>query len=315
MNQLPKKFRAVFLGTGDIGLPALRALASYPEAEVAAVITQPDRPAGRGHALVPGPVKVLAMELGIPVLQPAKLRAPEAVESLRALSADLFVVMAYGQILSKAVLDLPRVCTINLHASLLPRHRGASPIQSAILAGDAESGITVMYVDEGLDTGDILLKMSCALDPDETAGSLHDKLAQLAPFALMEALRLLQEGAAPRIPQDASLATYAPKLKKEDGLLDWTMPAVLIERTVRAFNPWPGAFGVLAHPLFAHRPLKIWKSSILPGMQESFVPGRVSGIDQGKLLVEARDGVLELLEVQLESRRRMSAAELLRGLR
>ncbi|MCX7869648.1 MAG: methionyl-tRNA formyltransferase, partial [Terrimicrobiaceae bacterium] len=195
--------KIVFLGSGAIGIPSLRLLAARHE--VAAVVTQPDRPSGRSLRPAPPPAKSAALELGLPVLQPAKIREPGALDALRRTQADLFVVAAYGQILPRAVLEMPPRGVINIHASLLPRHRGASPVQAAILAGDAESGITIMWVDEGLDTGDILLQKACAVCADDTAGSLHDRLALLAPEALAEALEAIAAGRAPRIPQDLSL--------------------------------------------------------------------------------------------------------------
>lgn len=311
--KLPAHFRVVYLGTGDIGLPALAALAEFPGADLAGVVTQPDRPAGRGHELRPGPVKTFALERGIPILQPEKLRSPGAVEALAALNADLFVVMAYGQILSNAVLALPKVTTLNLHASLLPRHRGASPVQAALLAGDRESGITVMYVDEGLDTGDVLLSKSVPTAPDETGGSLHDKLAAIAPEALSEALLLLVEGHAPKTPQIPGMATYAPKIRKEDGVLDWNEPAGQIERKVRAYSPWPGAFAVFSHPVLPKHPLKVWKAAVCDPAKK-LSPGEVCGMEEGRLIVRAASGGVELLEVQAPGRRRMRVAEFLRGL-
>ena len=233
--------KLVYLGSGDIGLPTLRALLASRH-ELLAVVTQPDRPVGRHQTLTAGPIKALALAAGVPVFQPERIRRPEVVETLRALGADVFVVFAYGQILPKAVLDAPREACLNLHASLLPRHRGAAPIQAAILAGDAESGLTVMYMDEGLDTGDALLERRFALSPDETGGSLHDRLAEMAPEALSEALDLLASGNASRRPQDPALATHAPKLDRQSGRIDWSLDAAFLARLVRAMNPWPGAF-------------------------------------------------------------------------
>ena len=208
----PKTLKLVYLGSGDIGLPTLRALLASRH-ELLAVVTQPDRPVGRHQMLTAGPIKALALAAGVPVLQPERIRRPEAVETMRALGADVFVVFAYGQILPRAVLDAPREACLNLHASLLPRHRGAAPIQAAVLAGDAESGLTVMYMDEGLDTGDALLEKRFGLSPDETGGSLHDRLAEIAPDALFEALDLLASGNAPRRPQDPTLATPRPQAR------------------------------------------------------------------------------------------------------
>ena len=218
--------------------------------------------------------------------------------------------MAYGQILPRSVLEIPRVACLNLHASLLPRHRGAAPIQAAIVEGDRESGITVMYMDEGLDTGDILLQSRLELSADETGGSLHDRLAQIAPAALDEALTHLQKGNAPRVAQDSSLATYAPKLEREDGRIDWTEAAGLIERKIRAFDPWPGAFTLIRDAAGRERKLKIFSASVLKAAHSA--PGEVVRSDDS-IVIAAGDGVLSLGEVQFEGRRRMGAAEFLRG--
>ena len=308
--------RIVYLGSGDIGLPTLRALLTTHATgrhELLAVVTQPDRPAGRGNLVKPGPIKALALEAGITVFQPERLRRPEAVEPLRALAADVFVVFAYGQILPPDVLTAPRLACLNLHASLLPRHRGAAPIHAAVLAGDRESGLTVMYMDEGLDTGDVLLERRVRLAGRETAGSLHDRLADLAPDALFEALDLLAAGNAPRQPQDAALATYAPKLERQSGLIDWTAPARTIERLVYGMNPWPGAFTSLpGTDGAAPRGLKVFKA---------FAFSRSNGGEPGEIvkatgfgpLVATGQGRLVLFEVQLEGKRRMRAADFLRG--
>ena len=302
--------KLVYLGSGDIGLPTLRALLASRH-ELLAVVTQPDRPVGRHQALTAGPIKTLALEAGVSVLQPERIRRPEAVESLRALGADVFVVFAYGQILPKAVLDAPRVACLNLHASLLPRHRGAAPIQAAILAGDAESGLTVMYMDEGLDTGDALLEKRFPLSPDETGGSLHDRLAEIAPDALFEALDALDAGNAPRAPQHPALATHAPKLDRQSGRIDWTLDGAFLARLVRAMNPWPGAFTTL--PVDGRSlGLKIHAATAASeaGTGE---PGEVLRADGEGVLVAARSGGLLVREMQLEGRRRLSAGEFLRG--
>src|SRR2546423_5819139 len=236
--------RILFIGTGEIGLPTLGMLSNWREHKLVGVITQPDKPAGRNQKLTwPSPKKAVKdLSLALPVLQPARIKSLESVDALRALKPDVIVVMAYGQILPREVLEIPKVACLNLHASLLPRWRGAAPIQAAIAAGDRETGITVVYMDEGLDTGDILLQRKIEIRPEETGGSLHDRLAQIAPEALVESLRLLVVGNSPRTAQDKSLATYATKLSREDGRLDWSEPAEMIERKIRAFNPWPGAF-------------------------------------------------------------------------
>ena len=232
--------RIVFMGTPDFALPSLRQLIAAHD--VVAIVTQPDRPAGRSKQLKASPVKQLAESAGIPTLQPRRIREPGAMEALAALDADLFVVVAFGQILPQALLDLPKRGTLNVHASLLPRWRGAAPIQAAIRAGDKESGVTIMLLDAGLDTGPVLSRHALALARDETGQSLHDRLALLGADLLSQTLpRYLAGKIAPQ-PQDDALATYAPQLKKSDGRIDWTRPAAEIERLARAFRPWPGTF-------------------------------------------------------------------------
>ncbi len=304
--------RIVYLGSGEIGLPTLRALIDGPH-ELLAVVTQPDRPAGRGQGVKPSLLKTLALEAGIPVLQPERLRRPEAVEALRALAADVFVVFAYGQILPPLVLALPRVACLNLHASLLPRHRGAAPIHAAVLAGDRESGLDVMYMDEGLDTGDVLLEKRVRLRRRETAGSLHDRLAAMAPEALSEALDLLAAGNAPRQPQDNSLATYAPKLERQSGLIDWAAAARAIERLVYGMNPWPGAFTFLpGADGGAPRLLKVFGAFAWSRPSEGR-PGEVVKLTSFGPVVATGRGRIVLTEVQLEGKRRMRAGDFLRG--
>ncbi len=305
--------RIVYLGSGDIGLPTLHALhAAQAEGrhELLAVVTQPDRPVGRKFLLTPGPIKALALAAGVPVFQPEKLRRPEAIEALRTLAADVFVVFAYGQILPKAVLDLPRVACLNLHASLLPRHRGAAPIHAAVLAGDRESGLTVMHMDVGLDTGDALLERRTVLRRRETAGTLHDRLAVLSPGPLFEALDLLARGEARRQPQDAALATYAPKLERDSGRIHWSHDHTTLDRFVRGMHPWPGAFTILPGT-GTPRTLKV--HSALPVRRCTGEPGQIVRVSPRGLLVAAGSGGLLLREVQLEGKRRMPAAEFLRG--
>lgn len=302
--------RAIFMGTGDIGLPSLRALLDRPGCEVAAVVTQPDRPAGRGKKLRPPEVKRVAEETGVPVFQPARLRDPASVAELARIAPDVIVVMAYGQILPKAVLDLPRLACLNLHASLLPRHRGASPIQAALLAGDRETGITVMHMAEGLDTGDMLLARSIDIAERETAGSLHDRLAELAAPAMMEALDLLQRGEAPRTPQDEAQATYAGRLTRESGRIDWSRSADELDRHVRAMNPWPAASTEVPLSGGGRERLKIFDALASEG---SGVPGVVLAAGGGGILVGAGSGALLLREVQGEGGRRMASGDWLRG--
>jgi methionyl-tRNA formyltransferase len=295
--------RIVFIGAGEIGVPTLQALL-HSEHEVVGVVTQPDKPVGRAQIVEPTAVKKAFTATNIPVLQPPRIKDPQAVEEIRALTPDVIVVMAYGQILPGEVLEIPRIASLNLHASLLPRWRGAAPVQAAIAAGDRETGITVMYMDEGLDTGDTLLQRSIEILPDDTGRSLHDRLAQIAPDALLESFRLLATGIAPRIRQDTTLATYAPKLKREHGKIDWSEPAEAIERKIRAFNPWPGAFTQIDG-----QNLKIFSATVV---DLSGQPGKILR-SQGQLVIAAGRGALLLGEVQLEGKRRMSASEFLRG--
>jgi methionyl-tRNA formyltransferase len=302
--------RIVFIGTGEIGVPVLRSLSQSEEHELLGVVTQPDKPAGRAQRIEAPPIKAALAGSTLPILQPTRIKSEAAVEEIRALAPDVIVVMAYGQILPRSVLEIPRVACLNLHASLLPRHRGAAPIQAAIVAGDRESGITVMYMSEGLDTGDILLHARLEIAADETGGSLHDRLAQLAPDALHDALGQLQRGSAPRIPQDASKATYAPKLEREHGRIDWTESAALLERKIRAFNPWPGAFTLLRDAAGRDRKLKVFSATVVPSRQAA--PGEILQ-SHGAIAITAGDGALSLGEVQLEGKRRMSAGEFLRG--
>ena len=300
--------RIVFIGTGEIGVPTLQAL-QKSEHELGRVVTQPDKPVGREQKITAPPIKK-ALIAGGPnagpaqTLQPARIKDREAIDQIRALAPDVIVVMAYGQILPRAVLEIPKIACLNLHASLLPRWRGAAPIQAAIAGGDREAGMTVMYMDEGLDTGDILLQRKIDISPSETGATLHDRLAQIAPEALLESLRLLAAGNAPRIPQDQALATYAPKLNREAGRLNWNESVEAIERKIRAYNPWPGAFTE-----FSGRNLKIFAASIVDLRGK---PGEILRKDR-ELVVATSDRALSLTDVQLEGKRRMSAAEFLRG--
>ena len=300
----------VFIGTGEIGVPTLKALLNSDHG-VVGVVTQPDKPVGREQQIDAPPIKKALLDsalgdraLRFPILQPAKIRDQKSIEEIRDLNPDVIVVMAYGQILPREVLEIPSVACLNLHASLLPRWRGAAPIQAAIAAGDHQTGITVMYMDEGLDTGDILLEREINILPDDTGGSLHDRLAEIAPEALLESLRLLANGNAPRIPQENALATYAPKLKREHGKIDWSESAEAIERKIRAFNPWPGAFMKVDS-----QNLKIFSAAVV---DLNGKPGEILR-SANELVVAARPGAVSLSEVQLEGKRRMSATEFLRG--
>lgn len=312
--------RLVYLGSGDIGLPTLTALLADPRHEVLAVVTQPDRPVGRHQETSrPPAVKTLARAHDRPVLQPERLRRePAAVEALRDFGADVFVVFAYGQILPKAVLDLPRLGCLNIHASLLPRWRGAAPIHAAVAAGDAATGLTIMWMDEGLDTGDILLPgPPMPIRPDESTGALHDRLAEAAPGPLREALDLLADGRAPRTPQDPARATYAPKLDRASGRIDWTRGPLALERHLRAMDPWPGAWTTLPTAAgVSPRQLKVFRGAVPADAEPGGPPGTVIGADARGLLVacgEAGGGALLLTDVQLEGKRRLPAGDFLRG--
>jgi methionyl-tRNA formyltransferase len=303
--------RVVFIGTGAIGLPTLQALRNSPEHELIGVVTGQDKPVGREQRIEPSPIKAALVNgapggraLPLPILQPARIKDPHAVAQIGALQAEVIVVMAYGQILPREVLEIPRVACLNLHASLLPRWRGAAPIQAAIAAGDSETGITVMYMDEGLDTGDILLQRKIDILPNETGGSMHDRLAQVAPETLLESLRLIASGNAPRLRQDKTRATYAPKLTREHGRIDWNETAEVIERKIRAYNPWPGAFMKLNG-----RNLKVFSASVV---DLSGKPAEILRREK-ELIVATGKAALAVTEVQLEGKMRMSAAEFLRG--
>lgn len=302
--------RVLFIGTGEIGVPVLRSLLNSKEHELVGVVTQPDKPVGRTQRIEAPPIKAALAGSPLSILQPERIKREEAVDEIRALAPDVIVVMAYGQILPRSVLEIPRVTCLNLHASLLPRHRGAAPIQAAIAAGDRESGMTVMYMDEGLDTGDIMLQSHLELAADETGGSLHDRLAQISPSALSEALSQLQGGNAPRIRQDSSAATYAPKLEREHGRIDWTESAAVIERKIRAFDPWPGAFTTLRDDAGREQKLKVFRAKVVVCAKAA--PGEILPSD-GSIVIAAKDGALSLGDVQLEGKRRMGAAEFVRG--
>ena len=295
--------RVVYLGSGDIGLPVLQWLGDAAGVELAGVVTQPDRPAGRGLQLKPCAIKESALRFGVPVLQPERIRRPDAVAEIAALRPDLLVVMAYGQILPQELLDVPKIGALNLHASLLPRHRGAAPVHAAVLADDAQSGITVMWMDAGLDTGDILLAKECPIGGDTTAGTLHDELAALAPLALSEALDLIREGRAPRTKQDETLATYAPKLTRSSGAIDWAKSADDIARMVRGLHPWPGCTAELELAGGKRITVKVHRAA---------ATDRCS--DPAQLLFSCGDGtVIALQEVQPPGGRRMESGDFVRG--
>ncbi|MDR0534242.1 MAG: methionyl-tRNA formyltransferase [Verrucomicrobiales bacterium] len=302
--------RIVYIGSGEIGVPALNALLESDVYKVVGVITQPDRPAGRQLKLTPSPIKQAALAKHQSVYQPENINSPAALEQIQYLKPDLAVVCAYGQILRQKLLDLPPLGCLNIHASLLPQYRGSSCIQAAIRNGDSKTGITVMWMNAGLDTGDILLQQELRIANDDTAGVVHDKLSLLAPGALMDALKLIAKGKAPRLPQDKEQASYAGKLKKEDGHINWDQEQQAIDRHIRAMSPWPSAYAWLATDE-GKKMLKIYDTIISNRARGE--PGTVLRIDDHGVLVAAAKGGLLLREVQLESRKRMHAAEFARG--
>jgi methionyl-tRNA formyltransferase len=295
--------RIVFMGSPEFALPSLRAVAS--EYQVVLVVTQPDRPQGRGRTLTAPPVKSLAYELGLPVFQPARLRGRGAREKLAEAAADLFVVVAYGQILSPKMLQIPRMGAINVHGSLLPRYRGAAPIQWAVLHGEQTSGITIMRIEEGLDTGPILLKDEVSIAMDETAGSLHDKLAALGAQLLVHAIRGLGRGEILAVPQRDEEATYAPMLSKDHGRVDFSKSAREVDCWIRGMDPWPGAFASVAG-----EQLRLFNSRAVSGIGR---PGELISKDQRGLLVACGSGAVWIGQVQRPGKRRMVAAAYLAG--
>jgi methionyl-tRNA formyltransferase len=299
--------KVVFIGSGDIGLRSLEWLLAAPDTAVLAVVTQPDRAAGRGMAMRHSRIKELALSRGVEVFQPRKIREPEAVAHVASLQPDLLVVMAYGQILPQSLLDVPRLGALNLHASLLPRHRGAAPVHAAILSGDRKTGITSMWMDAGLDTGDMLLQREIEMAADETAGSLHDQIAALAPKVLAESLGLIREGRAPRLKQDESLATYAPKLDRATGRIDWSRSADELARRMRAMHPWPGSSADLCLADGKVVAVKIHAATAFPG---SSAKGLVA---DGFLVGCGGGGVLQIASIQAAGGRVMSGEEFLRG--
>ncbi len=298
------RLRIAYAGTPAFAVPALDALYERGHA-IVAVYTQPDRPAGRGRSVAASPVKQRALELGLPVEQPATLRTPEAVERLRGFGADLMVVAAYGLILPREVLEVPRFGCWNIHASVLPRWRGAAPIQRAIIAGDVVTGITIMQMDAGLDTGPMLLVKKLEIGDRETAGELHDRLAPLGAQALIEALDEWQAGRLIPQPQPTEGSSYAPKIRKDESLIDWSSSTLAIDRQVRALNPWP-----IAETRWDGRQLRIWSAepAVQPG---DAMPGQVIEAADGRIAVATGDGAVRLIRVQLAGRRAVTAAEFL----
>ena len=299
-----QQIRTVFMGTPDFALDTMQGLIDSG-LNLVGVYTQPDRPKGRGNKLAAPPVKELALQQGIPVFQPAKLRAPEAVTELQALAPDLIVVVAYGQILPQVVLDIPRHGCINVHASLLPKYRGAAPINKAVVDGETETGVTTMQMDVGLDTGDMLIKKSIAIGLNETAGELHDRLAKVGREAMDETVARLLDGSLVAEKQDDALTSYASMMKKEDGLIDWHKPATEVHNQVRGLAPWPGAYTSLDGET-----LKISGSTLADGTGE---PGTVLSADSSGVVVACGKGAIRIAELQLPGKKRLAAADFLRG--
>jgi methionyl-tRNA formyltransferase len=301
--------RVVFMGTARLSCASLQALIDSPDFQIVMVVTQPDRPKGRDLKVQPSPVKELALRARLPVLQPESARNVDFVQRLRGLAPDAIVVAAYGQILPEVLLVQPRVGCVNVHTSLLPKYRGAAPIQWAILNDERETGVTIMKMDAGLDTGDILTQQSTAILPEDSSETLHDRLAQMGARLLLHTLPDYASGRIQSRPQVAELATYAPKIKKEQGHLDWTLPARVLWNRTRGLTPWPGTFTVM--PAQAQRVLlKVWKAEVV---DISGPPGEILHISKAGIVVGCGEAALRLLLVQREGGRRLTAEQFLAG--
>lgn len=298
--------KVVFMGTPDFAVGALEAIIKAGH-QVTAVVTQPDKPKGRGKELQITPVKACALKYDIPVFQPVKIKMPEAVEQLRTYEADIFVVAAFGQILSEEILNMPKYGCVNIHASLLPKYRGAGPIQWVILDGEKETGITIMQMDKGLDTGDMLFTCKVPITEKETGDSLHDKLAQAGAELIVEALPKIEAGEVTPVKQNDADSCYAKMLQKSMGKIDWTKQTAEIERLVRGLNSWPSAY------TFYHgKTLKIWASDV-SDKKEDAVPGMVVAVEKDAFYVKTGDGSLKVTEIQLEGKKRMLVKDFLLG--
>lgn len=298
--------KIVYMGTPDFAVPPLEALVRSGY-EVAAVVTQPDKPKGRGKTLMPTPVKEEAMKHDIPVYQPLKVREPEFVEILENIAPDIIVVAAFGQIIPKKILDMPKYGCINIHASLLPKYRGAAPIQWAVINGEKVSGVTTMRMDEGLDTGDMILKEEVTLAPDETGGSLFDRLAEVGAKLAVQTLQALEDGTAEFTPQDHEKATQVGMIKKSFGEMDFTKSAVELERLIRGLNPWPGTYTE-----YQGKTLKIWGATVEDGGDPSKA-GTIVNVKKHSFGIQTKDGILVPTEIQLEGKKRMTAEAFLCG--
>lgn len=298
--------RAIFMGTPDFAVSTLERVVEAGH-EVIAVYSQPDKPKGRGKAMQPTPVKEKALELGIPVYQPARVKEEAVIEEIRALNPEVIIVVAFGQILPKAILDIPKYGCVNVHGSLLPKYRGAAPIQWSIIDGEEETGVTTMLMDVGCDTGDMLMKAKTPISSEDTGGSLFDRLAGMGADLLVETLVKLEEGSIVPEKQDDSLANYAKMLSKSTGHIDFTKTAVEIERLIRGLNPWPSAYTSLDG-----KTLKIWKASVKESEKKA-EPGQVVNVTKDSIEIQTGEGILSLEELQLEGKKRMTADAFLRG--
>ncbi|SQI35196.1 Methionyl-tRNA formyltransferase [Leminorella richardii] len=305
---MSEPLRIIFAGTPDFAARHLDTLLSSRH-QVVGVFTQPDRPAGRGNKLTPSPVKELALNHQLPVFQPASLRPEENQRLVADLKADVMVVVAYGLILPQAVLDMPRLGCINVHGSLLPRWRGAAPIQRALWAGDAETGVTIMQMDAGLDTGDMLYKLSCPISPEDTSASLYNKLAELGPQGLLATLEQMASGTLVPEKQNDAQANYAEKLSKEEARLDWSLSAAQLERCIRAFNPWP-----ISYFTVDEQPVKVWAAEVILGAATE-APGTIISADRSGIQVATAEGILNMTQLQPAGKKPMSAQDILNSRR
>ena len=300
--------RIVFLGTSAFACPALKALAI--KHDIALVITQPDRPAGRKRELRPSAIKLTTVDLGLRIAQPERINSEEGINLLREAAPEAIVVASYGQFLSTKVFSLPPYGTINIHASLLPRYRGAAPVNWAIIRGETQTGVTTFFIEKGMDSGEILVQHRCTIGPDETAGELHGRLASLGAEAILETLRSIEDGTARPRPQREEQATLAPKLSRADGEIDWTLSARDIHNLVRGLNPWPGAFTHLENER-----VKIHRTGLTAIGRGAITPGEIALQETGRLLIGTGDELIEVLEIQRECRPRISGKAFLNGLR
>jgi methionyl-tRNA formyltransferase len=306
-EKFPPNPRLVFMGTPEFAIPALKALMDHGH-ELMAVVTQPDRPKGRGRKMGPPPVKKLAVAHGIDVLQPERASDPIFLGQIMEKAPDLVIVVAFGQLLKKNLIDIPKWGVINIHASLLPKYRGAAPIQWAIINNESKTGLTVMQMDEGMDTGPILFQRELPILKDETAGHLHDRMAAMSGDVIIETLTGMARGQINEVPQDEPLATYAPKIERGDILIDWAKPAVEISGLIRALDPRPGACTLLRG-----QETKLFSSHVVDEGQLDGMPGRVVKSSKGQIHVETGQGVIGIREIQFPGKRRLTVADFLRG--